>query len=136
MTALVRPAADGGTVVVVADPALREVQALLRLDPVGYAGRELADRAEAGFPPAVKLLTIEGAPAAVTAALDAVTLPTGVQVLGPFDVRADEPLARVTLRAPLAASADLVAGVRAMLSVRAARKEPPLRVRVDPQVLG
>ena len=136
VTALVRPAADGGTVVVVADPGLREVQALLRLDPVGYAERELADRAEAGFPPAVKLLTIEGAPAAVTAALDGVTLPSGVQVLGPFDVRADEPLARVTLRAPLAASADLVAGVRAMLSVRAARKEPPLRVRVDPQVLG
>lgn len=136
VTALVRPGAEGGTVVVVADPGLREVQALVRLDPVGYAERELADRAAAGFPPAVKLLTIEGAPAAVDAALAALDLPPEVQVLGPFDVRAEEPLARVTLRAPLTASTSLVAGVRAMLSVRAARKEPPLRVRVDPQVLG
>ncbi len=122
--------------VVVADPGLREVQALLRLDPVGYAERELADRAAAGFPPAVKLLTIEGAPDQVGTALAALDLFDGVQVLGPFDVRAEEPLARVTLRAPLAASGELVGRVRAVLSVRAARKEPPLRVRVDPQALA
>ncbi len=136
VTALVRPGAEGGTVVVVADPGLREVQALLRLDPVGYAERELADRAAAGFPPAVKLLTIEGAPDQVGTALAALDLFDGVQVLGPFDVRAEEPLARVTLRAPLAASGELVGRVRAVLSVRAARKEPPLRVRVDPQALA
>jgi len=136
VAALVRPAAEGGTVMAVADAGLREVQALVRLDPVGHAERELADRASAGFPPAVKLLTVEGAPAAVDAALAALELPPEVQVLGPFDVPSDDPLARLTLRCPLDRSGDLVARVRTLLSVRAARKDPPLRVRVDPQVLG
>ncbi len=136
VTALVRPATEGGTVIAVADPGLREVQALLRLDPVGYAERELADRAAAGFPPAVKLVTVEGAPAAVAAAVNSLELPAAVQVLGPFDLPGDEPLARVTLRCPLVAGAQLVGRLRALLSVRAAKKEPPLRVRVDPQVLG
>jgi primosomal protein N' (replication factor Y) len=138
VTALVRPAAEGGTVMLVADAGIREVQALLRLDPVGYAERELADRAAAGFPPALKLLTIEGGPDAVTAALAKVDLPDRVQVLGPFEVPSDGPevLARATLRCALADAAELVARVRVMLSVRAAKKEPPIRVRVDPQVLG
>ncbi len=138
VAALVRPAADGGTVMVVADAGIREVQALVRLDPVGYAERELADRASAGFPPALKLLTIEGAPAAVAAALATLDLPATTQVLGPFEVPGDgpDPLARVTLRCPLTEAAELVGRVRAMLSVRAAKKEPPIRVRVDPQVLG
>ena len=138
VTALVRPAAEGGTVMVVADAGIREVQALLRLDPVGYAERELADRAAAGFPPALKLLTVEGSLDAVTAALGALDLREPVQVLGPFEVPGDgaEPLARATLRCPTPAGPALVAQVRAMLSVRAARKDPPIRVRVDPQVLG
>ncbi|HEY3336909.1 MAG TPA: primosome assembly protein PriA [Propionicimonas sp.] len=138
VTALVRPAADGGTVMLVADAGIREVQALLRLDPVGYAERELGDRAAAGFPPAVKLLTVEGSLDAVTAALGGLDLREPVHVLGPFEVpgAGDEPLARATLRCPTPAGPALVAQVRAMLSVRAARKDPPIRVRVDPQVLG
>ena len=138
VTALVRPAADGGTVMVVADAAIREVQALVRLDPVGYAERELADRAAAGFPPALKLVTVEGSLDAVTVALAGLDLREPVQVIGPFEVPGDsaEPLARATLRCPMPAGAGLVAQVRAMLSVRAARKDPPIRVRVDPQVLG
>lgn len=136
VTALVRPATLGGTVVVVADGGLREVQALLRLDPVGYAERELAERTAAGFPPAVKLLTVEGTPPAIEAALAGLELPRDVQVLGPFDLPGADPLARLTLRAPLSGSGELVDHVRTMLSVRAARKDPPLRVRVDPQVLS
>ncbi|MCA0294077.1 MAG: primosome assembly protein PriA [Actinobacteria bacterium] len=136
VTALVRPATEGGTVIAVADGGLREVQALLRLDPVGYAERELADRASAGFPPAVKLLTVEGTPAAIETALAGLELPRDVHVLGPFDLPGVDPLARLTLRAPLSGSAELVDHVRTMLSVRAARKDPPLRVRVDPQVLS
>ena len=136
VAALVRPATEGGTVVVVADPGLREVQALLRLDPVGYAERELADRASAGFPPAVKLLTVEGAPDAVASAVAGLEPPAGVQVLGPFDLPGHDGVVRLTLRCPLPEAAELVGRVRAVLSVRAAKKEPPLRVRVDPQVLG
>jgi primosomal protein N' (replication factor Y) len=136
VAALVRPATEGGTVIAVADAGLREVQALLRLDPVGYAERELADRASAGFPPALKLLTVEGPPAAIEAALAGLDLPADVQALGPFDLPGDDPIARLTLRCPLPAAGDLIGRVRAVLSIRAAKKEPPLRVRVDPQVLN
>ena len=138
VTALVRPAVEGGTVMLVADGAIREVQALLRLDPVGYAERELADRAAAGFPPALKLLTVEGGLDAVTAALAAIEIPDQVEVIGPFEVPGDavEPLARATLRCAPSVGAQLVRRVRTMLSVRAAKKDPPIRVRVDPQVLG
>lgn len=48
--ALVRGQPEGGTVVIVAEPTLRPVQALVRWDPVGHARRELAERAELGFP--------------------------------------------------------------------------------------
>ena len=40
-----------GTVLVHADAALPAAQALIRWDPVSFAERELADRAELGFPP-------------------------------------------------------------------------------------
>lgn len=47
--ALARPA-PAGRVVVVADGALAPVQALLRWDAAWFAGRELAERRELGFP--------------------------------------------------------------------------------------
>ncbi|CAM5717383.1 primosomal protein N' [Streptomyces canarius] len=40
-----RPQSEGGTVVVVAEPTLRPVQALVRWGPVGHGARELAERA-------------------------------------------------------------------------------------------
>ncbi len=137
----VRPGEAGGTVIAVADPGLREVQALLRLDPVGYAEQELAERVAAGFPPAVKLITVEGPMPAVTAVLAALDLSPVVQVLGPFEVPGrcgvlDEPVARATLRCGLVEGAELVSAVRAVMSVRAAKKEVPVRVRVDPQVFA
>ena len=46
--ALVRPA---GSVVVLAEATLPAVQALIRWDPVTFSERELAERAELGFPP-------------------------------------------------------------------------------------
>ena len=55
-----RPQADGGTVVVVAEPTLRPVQALVRWDPVGHAVRELAERAELGFPPVSRMAAVSG----------------------------------------------------------------------------
>ena len=134
VTALVRPGEDGGTVLVVGEAADRQVQALLRLDPVGYAERELAERAVAGFPPAVKLVALEGDFGVLHETLAALRLPEEVQVNGPFDTAAEP---RVTLRCALPVGAQLVAAVRTMLSQRAAAKIPgALRVRVDPQVVG
>ncbi len=43
--ALVRPGRDGGQVVLMADPAVSAVQALIRWDAATHAERELAERA-------------------------------------------------------------------------------------------
>ena len=60
--ALVRPAAP---VVVLAEATLPAVQALIRWDPVTFSERELAERAELGFPPAVRMASVTGPPEAV-----------------------------------------------------------------------
>ncbi|MEC5179386.1 primosomal protein N' [Arthrobacter sp. CG_A4] len=62
--ALVRPALDGGLVVITADDAAG-VGALLRWDPAGYARRELALRQELHLPPAVRVASVTGGRTAV-----------------------------------------------------------------------
>src|SRR3984957_7374935 len=69
----------GGTVLVHADAALPAVQALIRWDPAGFAARELAYRAELGFPPAVRMAAVTGEPAAVATLLSGVA--EGFEVL-------------------------------------------------------
>ena len=84
--ALVRPQEQGGRVVVVADAALRPVQALVRWDPAGHAATELAERAELGFPPVSRMASLTGRPAAVADLLSLIRLPEGTDVLGPVTV--------------------------------------------------
>jgi len=138
VTSLVRPAEDGGTVVIVAEPGLREVQALLRLDPAGFASAELSERRAAGFPPAAKLIAIEASPATLNDVLSALAPGADVRVAGPFPVPGapEAADARVTLRCELAEAASLLSRLREVLSVRAAKKQEPVRVRVDPIVVG
>ena len=62
--ALVRPAPEGGLVVITADDAAG-VGALLRWDPAGYARRELSLRQELMLPPAVRIASITGGRSAV-----------------------------------------------------------------------
>jgi primosomal protein N' (replication factor Y) len=81
--ALVVPAADGGRVVVAADAALPPVQALVRWDPAGHATAELAERTEVGFPPAVRMASVEGAAPAVAEVVDS--------LLGPESLGAESP---------------------------------------------
>ncbi len=78
--ALVRPA---GSVVVLAEAALPAVQALIRWDPVTFSERELAERTELGFPPAVRMASVTGTPAAVADFVGAASLPDQAEVLGP-----------------------------------------------------
>jgi primosomal protein N' (replication factor Y) len=92
--ALARPAQDGGRVVVMADAGLGPVQALVRWDPAGYVAREAAERAELGFPPAVRLASVEGSAQAVADLLDSVELPDGADVLGPVPVGPEPPAVR------------------------------------------
>ncbi len=139
--ALVRPAPAGGTVVVMADGGLRVVQALLRWDMAGYAARELADRAELGFPPAARMAAVTGRPDAVADLVAAAHLPDSAELLGPVPVDlpgADAPeQERVLVRVPRRDGAALAAALHAAAGVRSARKAPdPVRLRLDPAELG
>ncbi len=132
--ALVRGAADDGTVVLVGDPGARAVQALVRLDAAGFAERELTDRAEAGFPPVTRLVSFEGDAEAVGEAVRFVQAEVSAELLGPAPSGAGE--LRAMLRVPLSRGRALVAAAKAVQSRRAAHKEAgSLRVRVDPAVL-
>ncbi|MEO3789952.1 primosomal protein N' [Nonomuraea sp. B10E15] len=127
--ALLRAAAE---LVVLGDSALPAVQALVRWDPITHAERELGERAELGFPPAVRMATLTGSASAVRQMLDEVRLPSDAQVLGPVPV--DEPgQERAMIRVRRAGGAALAAALKGASGVRAARKTPEVvRVSVDP----
>ncbi|MER5718442.1 primosomal protein N' [Streptomyces sp. NPDC002132] len=159
---LVRPQGDGGTVVVVAEPTLRPVQALVRWDPVGHAVRELAERAELGFPPVSRMASVTGAGEAVAAFLGAVELPGEAEVLGPVPVpptpagRPRRPGApppgehweRALIRVPPGRGAALAAALKTAQAARMARNGgtggptagsaagTPVWVRIDPPDIG
>jgi primosomal protein N' (replication factor Y) len=145
--ALVRPADEGGLVVVSADPAAPAVQALIRSDPPGFAARELAERAELGLPPAATVATVTGPPDAVRGLLEHARLPEPTDVVGPV---AHEPPATAgspaappeeVVRAVLRVTADLgpqlARALREAAAVRSARREPgAVRIQLDPRDLG
>ena len=139
-TALVRPARDGGTVLAVGPSRSRALQALTRLDPVGFAERELADRTETDLPPAVRLAVAQGEWAALTELAEAVAKVPGAVALGPALVvpaEDDEQLARLVIRAPLSSGPQLTDALRAFTAGRSARKDQrPLRIKVDPVEVG
>ncbi len=139
--ALVRPE---GTVLVHADQSLAATQALIRWDPVTFAERELAERAELGFPPAVRMAAVTGEAAAV-ASLLAGTDP-GFEVLGPVPVEHAGPEqppetaagehVRALIRASRARGAELARALAAAQAGRSARKEGGgVRVQLDPAEL-
>ena len=143
--ALVRPGPDGGTVVLAADPGVPAVQALIRWDARTHAERELAERAELRFPPAVRIAALTGPLAAVRGLLGSVVLPAGADVLGPVPephVAASDPtdqageLVRFLVRAPAPAGTALAVALRRGLAGRTARKDQGLvRLRLDPAEL-
>lgn len=148
VVALVRPGADGGSVIAAGDSSARALQALVRLDPAGFAGRELAERAEAHFPPAAKVVTVDGAAEALADVIALLRPPEPTEILGPVPLPTTGPargspedpeavLERLTLRSPLGDGAALVRAVKDVVGVRSARKsEGALRIRVDPVALG
>ncbi|MEV4436316.1 primosomal protein N' [Streptomyces sp. NPDC049585] len=149
--ALVRGREAGGTVVVVAEPTLRPVQALVRWDPAGHAVRELADRAELGFPPVSRMAAVSGPPEAVADLIGMAELPPGTEVLGPVPVPPTLPgrprrqggpppgehWERALLRVRPGQGAALAAALKAAQAIRLARREgEPVRLRVDPPDIG
>ncbi|WMD07542.1 primosomal protein N' [Streptomyces sp. FXY-T5] len=150
---LVRPQSAGGTVVVVAEPTLRPVQALVRWDPVGHAVRELAERSELGFPPVSRMASVSGPAEAVADFLRTAELPSEAEVLGPVPLpvaaagrprRAGAPppgeqWERALLRVPPGRGAALAAALKAAQAARMARgggTGTGVWVRVDPADIG
>jgi len=129
VVALVRPAEQGGRVMVVGDAGSEAVQALVRADPVGLAGREMDARRATRLPPAVRLATVTGPSAEVVALLDS-PWPQPSDVLGPVAV--DDELARLVVRVPRAGGPALAGALRTLSAARSARKVQPLRIRLDP----
>lgn len=139
--ALVRPASDGGTVLLVGDAPERPTQALVRWDPAGLAEREAAERAELGLPPAVRVASVTGPRDAVDALVARVDV-DDLDVLGPVPVPSAptrvptvglEPDVRALLRVPRARGAALARAVAASLATRSARREGgSVRVQLDP----
>ncbi|GAA2147583.1 replication restart DNA helicase PriA [Humibacillus xanthopallidus] len=134
--------------------ALPAVEALVRWDPAWLAERELAERAELGLPPALRVAQLTGSRRALEGALAQLEqqgLPPGAQVLGPVPVsptahrgvtpaprEADAPPRaaadhHVLVRALPVATLELTRALIALKAVRSARKEAEVvTVRVDP----
>ncbi|MFI7665138.1 primosomal protein N' [Nocardia sp. NPDC049526] len=137
-----------GQVIVMAEPSLPTVQALLRWDPVGHARAEVAGRAEVGFPPAVRMAAIDGTSDSIAELLSAAKLPDNVDLLGPvplppgarkpFD-SGDTPaeVERMLLRVHRTSGAALARALTAAQAVRSThRSDAPLRVQIDPVDIG
>lgn len=122
--ALARP---GAPMVVVADPALPEVQALIRWDPGWFAARELQLRDAAGMPPARKAVSLTGHGADLQAFRAAVG--PEVTVLGPVPQGDRE---SVLLTVSHRDAARLLDALRATIVRRSAERAAPVTVRVDP----
>jgi primosomal protein N' (replication factor Y) len=145
VVALVRSGADGGSVIAVGESSGRALQSLVRVDPGGFAARELQERTAAHFPPAATLITAEGAHDALAEFLSFVHPPPHTELLGPVELDIQRPVAdddegplqRVTMRAPLGEGPKLVQTIKEAAGVRSARKSSgSLRIKVNPIDLG
>jgi primosomal protein N' (replication factor Y) (superfamily II helicase) len=142
VVALVRSGADGGSVIAVGETSGRALQALVRVDPSGFAARELQERVAARFPPAVTLITVEGPAEALDEFISLVQPPQHTELLGPVEPDLQRPPAddssegliqRLTIRAPLTEGAELIRAAKEAAAIRTARKsEGSLRIKVNP----
>ncbi|MET3718754.1 primosomal protein N' [Arthrobacter sp. UYEF21] len=142
--ALVRPASDGGLVVITATESVA-VGALLRWDPAGYARRELELRRELQLPPAVRIASVTGPRTAVvsfTAAVEHQLATSGVtlRTAGPAPLVFTGPAAaqragedvRSLLFFPYGQAGTVTRVLRATKAAAAAkRSEEPVQVRLD-----
>ena len=142
--ALVRPASEGGLVVITAADTAA-VGALLRWDPAGYAQRELALRVELQLPPAVRIASVTGPRTAVVHFTEGVekqleAAGVALRTAGPAPVllvgaaapqRVGEDV-RTLLFFPYAQAALVTRVLRAARAAAAAkRSEEPVQLRLD-----
>lgn len=129
--ALVRPAAEGGTVIAVGDPSA--LQPLVRMAPGVLARRNLSDRQESGFPPAAKLVQLSGPRSAIDDFL-------GLDDWSDFDLigpAASGEEWTLLVRTAADRGTQLVTRVKTALAQRSAHKRVgSLRVQIDPWEVG
>ncbi|HWS57893.1 MAG TPA: primosome assembly protein PriA, partial [Actinotalea sp.] len=145
--ALVRPASEGGRLVLAGAPtdvSVPAVEALVRWDPAWFAERELTERRELSLPPAVRLATLTGPRVALERAVAEVGLPASAAVLGPLPhvgvpARPGAPGTgdpehwRTIITVPRPDGPALARELAALRARASARKDPePVTVRVDP----
>lgn len=70
LAAATKSANDGGTLVLTGNPASRVVQAILRMDPLGWASQDLQERAELGLPPTFRYIQLRAAATELDAFLE------------------------------------------------------------------
>jgi primosomal protein N' (replication factor Y) len=110
---------------------LPAVQALVRWDPAGYAARELADRSELGFPPAVRMAALTGAPEAVSDLLGRASLPAAAEVIGPVAAGTDSE--RTLIRVPRPLGTELATALKLAASARSLRRSgSAVKLELDP----
>jgi primosomal protein N' (replication factor Y) (superfamily II helicase) len=116
------------------------VQALIRWDPVTFAERESAERAELRFPPAVRMAAVSGESAALADFLLTAGLPPGAEVLGPVSTgpepsgaAAETVAERALIRIDRRCGPELARALHNAQAGRSARKEGGgVRVQLDP----
>ncbi|WP_104172986.1 primosomal protein N' [Arthrobacter sp. Y81] len=143
--ALVKPAREGGLVVITADDTAG-VGALLRWDAGGYARRELSLRQELHLPPAVRIASVTGGRTAVGHFTEAIEKQLARQDIslrtaGPApllltDARAGQRESgedvRTLLFIPYARAAEATRVMRAVKAAAAARRsDDPVQLRLD-----
>ncbi|NKX54049.1 primosomal protein N' [Arthrobacter mobilis] len=130
---LVRPAGDGGIVVVTADSDA-VVGHLVRWDPAGAAQRELDLRRELQLPPAVRIAALTGTPAAIELFLQDLPLPQA-RLVGPVPVQDRQPapeLHRLLIFFGYREAAEVTAALRTRKAALSAKRTPdPVQVRLD-----
>ena len=151
--ALVRPAEEGGRVLLLGHPAPGPAQALVRWDPGGAAVRDYDERVALRLPPAVACASVEGTPEGVADFLDRLSAAEHAaagewEVLGPVplppprgveaeagalqQVRAVVRGGRRDARTELT----LADALGAVIKARSMRRAPgSVRVRMDPEEL-
>jgi primosomal protein N' (replication factor Y) (superfamily II helicase) len=136
--ALVRPAREGGIVVVTAEES-SVVGALVRWDPAGFAERELEIRQELGLPPAVRIASLTGGQQDVNNLVAQLQLPPAVRVVGPAPVPAapgpageQSPEYRTLMFFPYSLASAVTGRLRASKASNAAKRSgSAVQVRCD-----
>ncbi|MBF4995263.1 primosomal protein N' [Arthrobacter gandavensis] len=137
--ALVRPAGDGGVVVVTADDTAT-VGHLLRWDPAGAAERELALRRDLGLPPAVRYAELTGSRDGLDGFVSRLGLPESARIVGPapveefpeYGTHEAVPRWRTLCFFPYGDAAAITPAMRAARAALSARRTgDPVYIRVD-----